>query len=418
MRFVIQGPTELEGEVHVSGSKNSALAILSASILLDQPVVLHNIPRIKDVETSLSILEHIGVKVKFLEGNTLLVDPTGISKNQVPYELASRMRASIYFLGPLANLMGSAKVYMPGGCSFGPRPINFHIEGLTKLGFNMDVEGGYVIAKRISKPKNVHIHLPFRSVGATIHIMITSAKMHGTVVRITNSALEPEVVDTANFLNRAGARIYNAGYDEITIEGVSKLSLDEYEIIPDRIEAGTFAVAGGILGKVVIRKVIREHVQSTLNKLEEAGVHLNWLDEYTLLVSRAERILPLSIQTAPFPGFPTDMQAQFMSLLTVADGTSIVKENIYPNRFNHAYEMIRMGANISIDNGVAIVEGVRKLKSAIVVASDLRASVSLVIAGMMAEGETIVEDIEHIDRGYENIERKLNMLGAKIRRES
>ncbi len=416
-RFRIQGPTRLEGEVPISGSKNASLAIIPAAILLDQPVLLRNIPDIEDVRTILSILESLGATIKKESRNDILIDTTTMNSHEVPYFLASRMRASIYTLGPLLVKFGRGVVYMPGGCSFGPRPIDFHIDGLKKMGVDIKIEHGNIVAT-VDKFRSAHINLPFKSVGATIHLMITAAKLPGVRTVISNAAHEPEVVDTANFLNRAGARIYNAGFDEIIIEGVDKLTLDEYRVIPDRIEAGSFAVAGVMAGEILLRGVIKEHMVSTLDKLEEAGALLEWVDEYSLIVKKPDgRLKPLMIKTAPFPGFPTDMQAQFMAMLTVADGTSIIKEGIYPSRFHHAYELQRMGADIKVDHGEAVVNGVEKLMGAIVNATDLRASISLVLAGIIAEGETIVENIEHIDRGYEEVEKKFNSLGARIERE-
>ncbi len=416
-RFRIQGPTPLEGEVKISGSKNASLAIIPATILLDAPVLLRNIPDIEDVRTILSIMESLGATVVRESKNDIRIDPTTMKSHEVPYFLASRMRASIYTLGPLLVRFGKGVVYMPGGCSFGPRPIDFHIEGLKKMGANIVIEHGNIVAS-VEKFRSAHINLPFKSVGATIHLMTTAVKLKGIRTVISNAALEPEVVDTARFLNRAGARIYNAGYDEIVVEGVDRLEVDEYEVIPDRIEAGSFAVAAAMAGRILLDRVIKEHMVSTLDRLEEAGALLQWVDDRRLLVNKpAGRIKPLMIKTAPFPGFPTDMQAQFMAMLTVADGVSVIKEGIYPSRFHHAYELQRMGADIRVDHGEALVRGVDKLTGAIVNATDLRASISLVLAGIIAEGETVVENIEHIDRGYEEVENKFNAIGARIVRE-
>ncbi len=416
-RFRIQGPTRLEGEVKISGSKNASLAIIPAAILLDSPVLLRNVPDIEDVRTILSIMESLGATVVRESRNDIRIDPTTMNSHEVPYFLASKMRASIYTLGPLLVRFGKGVVYMPGGCSFGPRPIDFHIEGLKKMGVSIAIEHGNIVAS-VDRFRSAHINLPFKSVGATIHLMTTAVKLKGVKTVISNAALEPEVVDTAQFLNRAGARIYNAGYDEIVVEGVDRLELDEYEVIPDRIEAGSFAVAAAMAGSILLDGVVKEHMVATLDKLEEAGATLRWVDDRKLLVSKPEgRVRSLMIKTAPFPGFPTDMQAQFMAMLTVADGVSVIKEGIYPSRFHHAYELQRMGADIRVDHGEALIRGVDKLTGAIVNATDLRASISLVLAGIIAEGETIVENIEHIDRGYEEVENKFNALGARIVRE-
>ncbi|MCS7245352.1 MAG: UDP-N-acetylglucosamine 1-carboxyvinyltransferase [candidate division WOR-3 bacterium] len=415
MKFYIEGQKTLKGELYISGAKNSALAIMPATILLEKPVILKNIPDVEDIRTMSELLKILGVKVKKINKNTLEIDPRDINKYQAPYELVSKMRASIYVLGPLLVRFKKAIVYMPGGCSFGPRPIDFHIEGLKKLGANIKIEHGNIVAI-VDEFKSAHIQLPFKSVGATIHLIMTSALLKDKKITISNCALEPEVVDLAHFLNKAGAKIYGVGYDEVIIEGVNKLEIDEYEIIPDRIEAGTYLVAGSFKNnKILLRNVIVEHLEPVIDKLLSIGVKLK-IYKNEILVEGIEKPRSIEIQTQPFPGFPTDMQAQFMTLLSIADGVSIIKENIYPNRFAHAYELMRMSADIKIVENVAIVKGVNELTSAIVNATDLRASASLVLAGLIANGNTIIENIEHIDRGYEDIEIKFNKLGAKIER--
>ncbi len=415
MKFRIEGNRRLRGEVKVSGAKNSALAIMPATILLNKPVILKNVPDVEDVRTMAELLEYIGAKVKKISRNILEIEPRDINNYHAPYELISKMRASIYVLGPLLVRFKKAVVYMPGGCSFGPRPIDFHIEGLRKLGANIKIEHGNIVAN-VDNFKDAHIQLPFKSVGATIHLMMTASLLKNKKVRISNCALEPEAVDLANFLNNAGAKIRGAGFDEIEIEGVESLEIDEYEILPDRIEAGTFLVAGSFgNNEILVRNVIIEHLEPVIDKLLEAGIELKIYDS-EILVNGTKRPKAIEIQTYPFPGFPTDMQAQFMTLLSIANGISIIKENIYPNRFAHAYELIRMSADIRISDNIAIVKGVNELTSAIVNATDLRASASLVLAGLIADGITIIENIEHIDRGYEDIEVKLNNLGAKIER--
>ncbi len=415
MKFIIEGKKPLVGEVIISGAKNSALAIMPASILLSKPVILKNVPDVEDVRTMIELLKYLGVKVKKIGKNIIEIDPRNINNYQAPYELVSKMRASIYVLGPLLVKFKKAIVYMPGGCSFGPRPIDFHIEGLKKMGAEIKIEHGNIIAK-VDEFKSTYIQLPFRSVGATIHLMMTSSLLKGKEIIISNCALEPEVVDLANFLNKAGAKIYGAGYDEIRIEGVENLEIDEYEIIPDRIEAGTFLVAGSFENnEIIIKNFILEHIKPIIQKLNEAGI-FPIIEEEKIIVKGVRKPKAIEIQTQPFPGFPTDMQAQFMTLLSIADGVSIIKENIYPNRFAHAYELMRMSADIKITENIAIIKGVEKLTSAIVSASDLRASASLVLAGLIAEGKTIIENIEHIDRGYEDIEIKLKNIGANIER--
>jgi UDP-N-acetylglucosamine 1-carboxyvinyltransferase len=415
MKFIIEGGRLLRGEVNISGAKNSALAIMPASILLSKPVILKNVPDVEDVRIMIELLKYLGVKVKKISKNVIEIDPRDINKYQAPYELISKMRASIYVLGPLLVKFGKAIVYMPGGCSFGPRPIDFHIEGLRKMGAEIKIEYGNIIAN-VNEFKSTYIQLPFKSVGATIHLMMTSSLLKGKEIIISNCALEPEVVDLASFLNKAGAKIYGAGYDEIRIEGAENLEIDEYEIIPDRIEAGTFLVAGSFENnEITIKNFILDHIKPIIEKLNEAGI-FPIIENEKIIVKGVKKPKAIEIQTQPFPGFPTDMQAQFMTLLSVADGVSIIKENIYPNRFAHAYELMRMSADIKITENIAIVKGVEKLTSAIVSASDLRASASLVLAGLIAEGKTIIENVEHIDRGYENIEIKLNSIGAKIDR--
>lgn len=415
MKFIIEGGRLLRGEVNISGAKNSALAIMPASILLSKPVILKNVPDVEDVRIMIELLKYLGVKVKKNSKNVIEIDPRDINKYQAPYELISKMRASIYVLGPLLVKFGKAIVYMPGGCSFGPRPIDFHIEGLRKMGAEIKIEYGNIIAN-VNEFKSTYIQLPFKSVGATIHLMMTSSLLKGKEIIISNCALEPEVVDLASFLNKAGAKIYGAGYDEIRIEGAENLEIDEYEIIPDRIEAGTFLVAGSFENnEITIKNFILDHLKPIIEKLNEAGI-FPIIENEKIIVKGVKKPKAIEIQTQPFPGFPTDMQAQFMTLLSVADGVSIIKENIYPNRFAHAYELMRMSADIKITENIAIVKGVERLTSAIVSASDLRASASLVLAGLIAEGKTIIENVEHIDRGYENIEIKLNSIGAKIDR--
>ncbi len=415
MKFIIEGGRLLKGEVNISGAKNSALAIMPASILLSKPLILKNVPDVEDVRTMIELLKYLGVKINKIKKNVIEIDPRDINKYQAPYELISKMRASIYVLGPLLVKFGKAIVYMPGGCSFGPRPIDFHIEGLRRIGAEIKIEHGNIIAN-VNEFKSAYIQLPFRSVGATIHLMMTSSLLKGKEIIISNCALEPEVVDLANFLNKAGAKIYGAGYDEIRIEGVENLEIDEYEIIPDRIEAGTFLVAGSFENnEIIIKNFILEHIKPIIQKLNEAGI-FPFIEKDRIIVKGIKKPKAIEIQTQPFPGFPTDMQAQFMTLLSIANGVSIIKENIYPNRFAHAYELMRMSADIKITENIAIVKGVEKLTSAIVNATDLRASASLVLAGLIAEGKTIIENVEHIDRGYEDIEIKLNSIGAKIER--
>ncbi|MEO0238452.1 MAG: UDP-N-acetylglucosamine 1-carboxyvinyltransferase [candidate division WOR-3 bacterium] len=412
--FKVYGPAYLEGEVQVQGAKNAVLPIMSAIMLHDQPVLLKNVPRVQDVFTMIELLKLLGAKVEWKGNNELQVDPTTINSYTAPYEIVSKMRASIYVLGPLLVKFGRAEVSFPGGCAFGPRPVDFHIKGLSLLGAELTIERGYIKAT-MKKPNPCEIPLDFKSVGTTIHLMTTAAMMEGETT-ILNSAQEPEVVATAEFLAKSGVKIEGAGTDVIKIKGTKKLKpVPEYEIIPDRIEAGTYLVAGFMTGgKVKVTGCIPEHLEPVILKLKEAGALINRGKDFLEVEKRTKEISSLHIETQPFPGFPTDMQPQFMSMLTVAKGTSIIKEGIYPNRFAHAFELQRLGANIKVVEPTAFIEGVNKLTGAEVTGNDLRGAAALVLAGLIAEGETTVFGIEHLERGYENFREKLISLGAKI----
>ena len=412
--FRVYGPAYLEGEVQVQGAKNAVLPIMSAIMLHDQPVLLKNVPRVQDVFTMIELLKLLGAKVEWKGNNELQVDPTTINSYTAPYEIVSKMRASIYVLGPLLVKFGRAEVSFPGGCSFGPRPVDFHIKGLSLLGAELTIERGYIKAT-MKKPNPCEIPLDFKSVGTTIHLMTTAAMMEGETT-ILNSAQEPEVVATAEFLAKSGVKIEGAGTDVIKIKGTKKLKpVPEFEIIPDRIEAGTYLVAGFMTGgKVKVTGCIPEHLEPVILKLKEAGALINRGKDFLEVEKRTKEISSLHIETQPFPGFPTDMQPQFMSMLTVAKGTSIIKEGIYPNRFAHAFELQRLGANIKVVEPTAFIEGVNKLTGAEVTGNDLRGAAALVLAGLIAEGETTVFGIEHLERGYENFREKLISLGAKI----
>ncbi|RLG10623.1 UDP-N-acetylglucosamine 1-carboxyvinyltransferase, partial [Candidatus Pacearchaeota archaeon] len=380
MQLEIIGPQKLIGEIEISGSKNSALAIISATVLIDEKIILKKIPGVEDVFILLKILEKLGKKVKKIAENTWEID--GEIKNfDVPFNLASKLRASIYLLGPLTARFEKARICMPGGCSFGPRPINFHIEGLKKMGIEIKIEHGFIEAK--GKPNGVSISFPKKSVGTTIHLILTS--IYGKEESVFfNTAQEPEVIDCINFLKKCGAKIKFEGSDIIKIKPVEKLkSCKEYQIIPDRIEAGTY-LAGAVItkGRVKVLNVDKKHIENILVKFQELGVQIkegrNWVEINCL---KCRDLKPLNIETAPYPGFPTDMQPQFMAILTKANGTSYIREGIYPRRFLHAYELIKMGADIDIGEGWAVVRGVEKLTGAFVDATDLRAGASLLIAG-------------------------------------
>lgn len=416
-RFVIEGGKRLSGVVKISGAKNSALPIIAASLLTDREVVLENIPDVVDVHTMIELIEHIGAKVQFKK-NVLKIHTPSIKRINAPYNIVRKMRASYYVLGALIAREKMAKVSLPGGCAIGPRPVDLHIKGLKALGCNIEIDRGYIDAK-CKRLIGTEVNLQGAkgtSVGATINVMLAATGARGTT-RIISAACEPEVVDVANFLKKIGVDISGAGTNQITIRG-NWCPVDiHYRIIPDRIEAGTFMVASMITGgDITIKDCCPEHLVAVIDKIKEVGaeVHLN-KDE--IVVKRKKPILPTDIFVAPYPGFPTDMQAQFMALLSLSTGTSTIKETIFENRFMQAVELARMGANITLEGDTAIIKGVKNLTGAYVMASDLRASACLVLAGLAAKGKTYVRRIYHLDRGYEKIEKKLRELGARIKRE-
>ena len=413
-RLRITGGTTLNGEITISGAKNAALPILCAGLLTSDPLTLNNIPDLKDIKTTLRLLSQLGVKSSrhAPEGVTLLADD--VTSIEAPYDLVKTMRASILVLGPLVARFGQARVSLPGGCAIGQRPVDQHIRGLEALGAKIEIEHGYVIAKA-SRLKGAVIRTDMVTVTGTENLMMAATLAEGTTV-LENAAREPEVVDLANLLNKMGARITGHGTDRIVIEGVQKLHGAEHTVISDRIEAGSFLCAVAATGgSIRLNAVEPQYMGATLSKLSEAGLTLstgeNWIE-----ASMHQRPRPVDIRTHEYPGFATDMQAQFMALNTVADGASMIVETIFENRFMHVQELIRLGADIEIDGHTAMVRGVRHLSGATVMATDLRASASLVIAGLAAEGETIIERIYHLDRGYAQMERKLSALGARIER--
>lgn len=413
-KFVIIGGKKLSGSVEISGAKNSVLALMPATILASGTYKIYNTPDLRDVKTMSQVLMEMGIDVKF-ENHVLTINTENISKFEAPYELVKKMRASIYVLGPLVGRFGYARVSLPGGCAWGPRPVDLHIEGIRKLGAEIDLDSGYIVAKA-NQLHGTKIHLDKPSVGATGNIMMASVFAKGTTV-IENAAKEPEIVQLGEFLNSMGAKISGLGTDKIEIEGVDELHPADVETIPDRIEAGTFLVAGAITsGKIKIEKCNPSHLEAVLIKLEDAGCHLNIGEDFVELEAPDE-IKPVDVTTAVYPGFPTDMQAQWIALMSIAKGTSVITETIFYDRFKHVPELVRLGADIEVNENVAIVRGVEKLKGAKVMSTDLRASASLILAGLVAEGKTEVLRIYHIDRGYERIEEKLQRLGAQIWRE-
>jgi UDP-N-acetylglucosamine 1-carboxyvinyltransferase len=414
-KLQITGGVPLEGEVRISGAKNATLPILAGALLADGPVTVGNVPHLQDVTTTIELLGRMGVTVTVDERMRIEVDPTTIRDYVAPYDLVKTMRASILVLGPLVARYGSADVSLPGGCAIGARPVNIHVAGLQAMGADIHIEGGYIRA-RASRLKGARLVLDTVTVTGTENLMMAATLADGETV-IENAAREPEVVDLANFLNGLGAKVRGAGTDKIVVEGVERLHGASYDVLPDRIEAGTYLVAGAITrGHVRLKNTRPEHLDAVLAKLQEAGATVATGDNWIELDMRGRRPRSVDVRTAPYPAFPTDMQAQFAALDTVADGVGTVIETIFENRFMHMLEMRRMGAEIRLEGNTAIIRGVEKLNAAPVMATDLRASASLVLAGLVAEGRTDIERIYHIDRGYEAIEEKLMQLGAQIRR--
>jgi UDP-N-acetylglucosamine 1-carboxyvinyltransferase len=414
-KLQIVGGTPLEGEVRISGAKNAALPILAATLLIDGPVTIGNVPHLQDVTTTNELLGRMGVTVTIDERMRVTVDAATINNLVAPYELVKTMRASILVLGPLLTRFRQADVSLPGGCAIGARPVNIHVSGLQQLGADIRIENGYIKA-RATRLKGARLVLETVTVTGTENLMMAATLATGTTI-IENAAREPEVVDLAQFLIAMGARISGAGTDTIVVEGVERLHGGSYEVLPDRIEAGTFLVAGAITsGRVRVRNTRAGNLDAVLAKLREAGGRVESGDNWIEIDMRGTRPKSVDIRTAPFPGFPTDMQAQFAALNTVADGVGTITETIFENRFMHMLEMRRLGAEIRLEGNTAIIRGVPRLNAAPVMATDLRASASLVLAGLVAEGRTQVERIYHIDRGYECIEEKLQGLGAQIRR--
>jgi UDP-N-acetylglucosamine 1-carboxyvinyltransferase len=414
-KLQIHGGTRLEGEVRISGAKNATLPILAGAMLAQDPVVVANVPHLQDVTTTIELLGSMGVSVTIDERMRIEVDASTLRDTLAPYDLVKTMRASILVLGPLVARFGRADVSLPGGCAIGARPVNIHVAGLQAMGAEVDIEGGYIRA-RAGRLKGARLVLDTVTVTGTENLMMAATLAQGQTV-LENAAREPEVVDLANFLISMGAKIRGAGTDKIVIDGVEKLHGTEYEVLPDRIESGTYLVAGAITsGHVRIKHTRPDHLDAVLQKLEEAGAKLGVGENWIEVDMRGRRPKSVDIRTAPYPAFPTDMQAQFAALNTIAEGVGTITETIFENRFMHMLEMRRLGAEIRLEGNTAIIHGVERLKAAPVMATDLRASASLVLAGLVAEGRTDIERIYHIDRGYEAIEEKLAQLGAQIRR--
>lgn len=415
-KLLIRGGNRLDGEIRISGSKNSALPILAATLLSDEPVTVRNLPHLHDITTMIALLRCMGVDATIDEKLSVEINAATIQDLRAPYELVKTMRASILVLGPMLAHFGEATVSFPGGCAIGSRPIDQHLRGLEALGAKVTVEDGYIRAQRDGRLKGAHILMDVVTVGGTENLLMAAALAEGRTI-IENAAREPEVVDLANCLIAMGAKIEGHGSDTITIDGVERLHGCVYDVMPDRIETGTFLVAAAATGgRIKLKNTRPDILEAVLLKLEEAGAQIECGEDWIELDMQGRRPRAVSIRTAPYPGFPTDMQAQFTAMNSVAEGVGRVTETVFENRLNQTQEMNRMGASITIEGNTAIITGTAQLKAAPVMATDLRASASLVIAGLVAEGDTVVDRIYHIDRGYECIEEKLQLLGANIRR--
>jgi len=414
-KLIITGGAPLSGDVRIAGAKNAALPILAATLLADGPVTIGNVPHLHDITTTMELLGYMGVQLVVDERLCIETDTGSIRDFHAPYELVKTMRASILVLGPLLARFGRADVSLPGGCAIGSRPVNLHIEGLRAMGAKIEVENGYIRASA-KKLRGARLILDVVTVTGTENLMMAATLAEGETV-IENAAREPEVVDLADCLNKMGAKVSGAGTDTIVIEGVDRLVGTHYDVLPDRIETGTYLVAAAITGgKIRVRDTQPALVEVITHKLREAGADIEQGEDWISLDMQGRRPRAVDIHTAPYPAFPTDMQAQFTALNCIAEGVGTITETVFENRFMHVQEMQRMGANIKLEGNTAIIAGVDRLTGAPVMATDLRASASLVLAGLVADGETIVDRIYHIDRGYENIEEKLAGLGAQIRR--
>lgn len=412
-KFIINGGQHLQGEVQISGAKNAVLPILAGTVLAEGECTIGRVPHLRDVKVMQEVLTTLGAKVKE-EEDKLIIDNKGLSSYEIPESLMRKMRATVFLMGPLVARFGQFKISQPGGCSIGTRPIDLHLKGLKALGVEFKQGHGFLEGKA-KKLTGAEIHLDFPSVGATENIMMAATRAEGKTL-IYNAAREPEIVDLQNFLNQLGANVRGAGTDVIKIKGVKKLHPVEYQVIPDRIEAGTFLVAAAITrGDVLVKDVIPEHIEAVIAKLTEAGINLK-VDGDQIRVIGQDNWKGVNVKTLPYPGFATDMQAQFMTFLSIAKGTSVITETIFENRLKHADELRRMGAEVKIEGNSAIITGVEKLSGTTVEATDLRAGAALVLAGLASEGKTQVENIYHIDRGYEFLTEKLSDLGANISR--
>lgn len=414
-KLIISGGIPLAGDVRISGSKNAVLPILAGTLLADSPVIVRNVPHLHDVTTTMELLGRMGVSLTIGEKMSIEADPTTLKNTFAPYELVKTMRASILVLGPLLARYGTAEVSLPGGCAIGARPVDMHLSGLEAMGAQITVEQGYIKAK-CERLQGARIVMDQVTVTGTENLMMAASLANGTTV-IENAAREPEVVDLADFINAMGGKIENAGTDTITIHGVENLRGCDYTVLPDRIETGTYLVAAAITGgKVLVKRTDPSLLDAVLAKLEEAGATIDIGEDWIELDMEGRKPRAVNIRTSPYPGFPTDMQAQFCALNAIAIGTGSVTETVFENRFMHIQEFVRLGASIQLEGNTAIIKGVERMTGAPVMATDLRASASLILAGLVAQGETVVDRIYHIDRGYDHIEEKLAGLGARIQR--
>ena len=412
-RLVIQGQKPLSGSIKISGAKNAVLPIMAAALMADGECIITRVPDLRDTRTMIKLMEIVGATCSFKE-NILKIDSSTVNNPEAPYDLVKTMRASFYVLGPLLARFGTVKVSLPGGCAWGPRPVDFHLKGLEKLGARIILKSGYILAEA-KRLKGTKISFEFPSVGATGNIAMAAATAEGTTI-IENAAREPEIVQLCEYLNQMGASIKGIGTSKIIIDGVDSLHSADIEVIPDRIEAGTFLMAGALLGKITLTDVNPNHLDTVLLKLKEAGSQIKTTSNSVTI--EPGKLQPIDMTTAVYPGFATDLQAQWVALMSLAEGSSMVTDTVYHDRFSHVPELNRFGANIKVDNNTAFVRGVGELVGAPVMSTDIRASASLIIAGLVARGETTVSRIYHIDRGYERIEEKFRALGAKIHREN
>ena len=410
-KIIIQGQNSLSGSVNISGAKNAVLPIMTAALMAEGKSVISRVPDLRDTRTMIKLMEIVGAKCS-MEGNRLKIDAELVNNPEAPYELVKTMRASFYVLGPLLARFGTVKVSLPGGCAWGPRPVDFHLKGLEKLGAKVTLRSGYILAEA-EKLKGANINFEFPSVGATGNIAMAAATADG-ITTIENAAREPEIVQLCEYLNQMGASISGIGTSKIVIEGVESLNPANIDVIPDRIEAGTFLMAGALLGKITLNEVNPEHLDTVLQKLGEVGAQIETTSN-SITIEPGD-LKPVDIKTAVYPGFATDLQAQWVALMSLADGSSMVTDTVYHDRFSHVPELNRFGANIKVDKNTAFIRGVKELVGAPVMSTDIRASAALIIAALAANGQTEVSRVYHIDRGYERIEEKFRKLGAEISR--